>query len=102
MLLQVVGLVSSGPSSGSLSCLPEGSGKVSWATEDFIRVHKEVRESGRHNFQGLRIPIPTAIRYDRIEAALGPNISPKEQRVLDLIKYGMPLDCESGYGIKKT
>ena len=86
----------------SASCLPESGGKVSWSTEDFIRAHRRVKESGLHNFQGCKIPIPTAIRYDRIEAALGPTISPKELQVINLLKYGMPLNCDANYGIKKT
>ena len=43
--------------------------QISWTTEDFIRTHLEVRESGKYNFQGCKIPIPTSIRYDRIEVA---------------------------------
>ena len=60
-----------------------------------------VRESGRHNFEGCKIPIPTAIRYDRIEAALGSEATPKERRVLSLLEFGMPLNCKSNYGVCK-
>ena len=60
-----------------------------------------MRESGKYNFQGCRIPIPTSIRYDRIEAALGSDITFKEQRILDLIKYGMPLNCNKQFGVRK-
>ena len=67
--------------------------KVRWSTHEYICVHKKVRESGLYNFQGCKIPIPTAIWYDRIEASLGPNISPKDQLVVSLLKYGMPINC---------
>ena len=74
---------------------------VSWSTSDYIKVHKMIRDSGKYNFQGCRIPIPTVIRYDRIEAALGPNISPKEKMVVSLLKFGMPINCLSKFGVKK-
>ena len=86
--------------SSRASQLSEGWG-VRWSLEDFIKAHKVVVESGRFNFEGCRIPIPTSIRYDRIEEALGSNVSPKERRVLDLLKFGMPLDCNPNYGICK-
>ena len=60
-----------------------------------------VKGSGKFNFEGCRIPIPTAIRYDRIEAALGSNISPDDQRVISLLKYGMPIGCKTGFGVRK-
>ena len=60
-----------------------------------------VRESGKFNFEGCRIPIPTAIRYDRIEAALGSEATPKERRVLSLLEYGMPLNCKPEFGVSK-
>ena len=74
----------------------------SWSTEGFIKAHKLVRESGRHNFEGCRIPIPTNIRYDRIKDALGDNATPKEERMLCLLEFGMPIDCKPGYGVKKS
>ena len=60
-----------------------------------------IRESGKYNFEGCRIPIPTAIRHDRIRQALGSKATPKEERVLSLLEFGMPIDCESSYGIRK-
>ena len=60
-----------------------------------------MRASGKHNFQGCRIPIPTNIRYDRIEAALGSEVGIKERRVLDLLRYGMPINCSPNFGVKK-
>ena len=95
---------------GSLSSAPSrvnNSGQLSmscgkgWATEDFIRAHILVKESGRYNFEGCRIPLPTAIRFDRLEEALGDDASPKERRMLDLLKYGMPIDCKADYGVTK-
>ena len=64
-------------------------------------VHNLIRESGKYNFEGCRIPIPTAIRHDRIRQALGSKATPKEERVLSLLEFGMPIDCESSYGIRK-
>ena len=87
----------SGSCSDSSSC---GWG-IRWTTDDFINAHKLVRESGKFNFEGCRIPIPTAIRHDRLRAALGVGISPAEHRILSLLEFGMPIDCKPGYGIKK-
>ena len=72
-----------------------------WMAEDFLRVHRLVRESGKFNFQGCRIPVPTAIRYDRIREALGSSVTGKHERVLCLLEFGMPLDCEVSFGVKK-
>ena len=77
------------------------SGDVIWTAADFIRAHEAVKESGRFNFDGCRIPIPTPIRYDRIREALGDEVSSKEQRVLSLLKYGMPIDCKPGFGVRR-
>ena len=60
-----------------------------------------VRESGRFNFEGCKIPIPTVIRYDRIEAALGSEATLKDRRVLSLLEFGMPLNCKPNYGVCK-
>ena len=60
-----------------------------------------VRDSGKFNFEGCRIPIPTTIRYDRIEAALGSEATPKECRVLSLLEYGMPLNCKPEFVVSK-
>ena len=76
-------------------------GAVNWSTKEYVAAHREVRASGKHNFEMCRIPIPTSIRYDRIREALGDNISTKEHQVLELLKYGMPIDCQSNYGVKK-
>ena len=76
-------------------------GEVRWSTEDFIKAHKEVVTSGVHNYQGCQISIPTSIRYNRMRDALGNNIREKELRVLDLLKFGMPIDCKGRFGIKK-
>ena len=85
----------------SLSCPADGKWGESWTTEDFIRAHHAVKRSGKFNFEGCRIPIPTAIRWDRIEAALGGEATPKELRVLSLLKFGMPINCKVGYGVQK-
>ena len=60
-----------------------------------------MKESGKYNFEGCKIPIPTAIRYDWMEAALGSEVSAKERRALSLIKYGMPVNCKQNFGVKK-
>ena len=85
----------------SLSDHPFSSREVSWTTEDYIRAHNMVKASGKFNFEGCRIPIPTAIRYDRIEAALGSEVTPKERRVLSLLEFGMPISCKQNYGVSK-
>ena len=85
----------------SLSDHPFSSREVSWTTEDYIRAHNMVKASGKFNFEGCRIPIPTAIRYDRIEVALGSEVTPKERRVLSLLEFGMPISCKQDYGVSK-
>ena len=57
--------------------------------------------SGKRNYEGCQIPVPTSIRYDRIESALGDRATPKEKRTLSLLKYGMPLDCNAEYGVRR-
>ena len=76
-------------------------GQVKWCTEDFIKAHKAVVCSGQYNHEGCKIPIPTAIRYDRIKEALGENISAKEEKVIQLLKFGMPIDCHGHFGVQK-
>ena len=55
--------------------------------------------SGLHNFQGCKIPIPTPLRYDRLRDALGDSATPKEIKVLELLEFGMPLDCKPEFGV---
>ena len=75
--------------------------KSKWSTEDYLAAHREVVKSGLYNFQGCKISIPTNIRYDLIRNALGDQATPKDQKVLDLLKYGMPIDCKPGFGVSK-
>ena len=86
-----LGRLSNVPSSVIDSDLSVVSGGRCWDTEDFIRAHVLIKESGKHNFEGCKLPLPTTIRYDRFEEALGDNISPKERRMLSLLRYRMPL-----------
>ena len=88
-------------SSESSPCLSLDTGDKCWVPEDHFRVHKLVKESGMHNFEGCRIPVPTNIRYDRIRAALGNKATTGDLRILDLLEFGMPIDCDVNYGIKK-
>ena len=74
---------------------------VRWTAQDHIDAHNAVVRSGSHNFLGCKIPIPTPIRHDRIKEALGNDISPDELRVMELLQYGMPLDCKPSFGIRK-
>ena len=90
-----------GFSGSSASRLSYGGWGVRWSTADFINAHKVVRESEKFNFESCRIPIPTIIRYDRIEEALEGEVSPKGSRLLDLLKYGMPIDCDPRFGVCK-
>ena len=94
----MTGITGRGFSSDSLSTESWG---VKWDTGNFIEAHKAVKASGKFNFEYCKIPIPTPIRYDRIEDALGDEISPKEQRVLSLLKFGMPIDCNPAFGVNK-
>ena len=83
------------------SVLSTSRSMVSWATEDYIEAHKLVRDSGKFNYEGCRIPVPTAIRFDRIRVALGEKITPKEDKILSLVEFGMPIDCKPSFGIRR-
>ena len=76
-------------------------GGMKWSTTDFIEAHKKVVSSGVYNFLGCKIPIPTLIRYDRLREALGEDLTVKEQRTLECLEFGMPLDCSFGSGVSK-
>ena len=80
---------------------PYFGGHIKWSTEEFLDAHRAVVNSGKYNFEGCRIPIPTAIRYDRLREALGSEVSAKEQRVLSFLEFGMPIDCDGKFGVKK-
>ena len=97
-LIQVSGVFSESRASG-LSADSQG---TSWDVEDFIKVHKLVRKSGKHNFESCKIPIPTAIRHDNISEALGEKVIPKEERVLSLLEFSFPIDCKPNSGVKKV
>ena len=86
--------MSRGGSNTITSGLSANSQGTSWGTEDFIKVHKLVRESGKHNFEGCKIPIPTAIRHDRIRETLGGAASPKQMRMLSLLEFGLSINCK--------
>ena len=77
------------------------SSSASWTTEDFIEAHFAVKNSGRYNFEVCKIPVPTKIRFDRIEEALEGKLLPKERRTLQLLRFGMPIGCEPGQGVRK-
>ena len=81
--------------------LSSRSGSTSWLMEDYINAHRLVRQSGAYNFEGCRISVPTAIRYDRMREALGVRATAKETRVLNLLEFGMPVDCKAGFGVTK-
>ena len=83
------------------SSYPSDNGVFKWELTDFIKAHETVRASGRFNFEECRIPIPTAVRYDRIREFLGGDASPKELRVISMLRYGMPINCNPAFGFRK-
>ena len=76
-------------------------GDIKWSTKDYLNVHELVKNSGKYNYEGCRIPIPTIIRYDRMKDALGDDISDKDRKVLQLLKFGMPIYCQGDFGVQK-
>ena len=88
-------------SSGNLSDPVSPSSIVRWTAQDYIDAHNAVVRSGSHNFLGCKIPSPMSIRHDRIKEALGDDISPDELKVIELLQYGMPVDCKPSFGIRK-
>ena len=99
-LVTEVGKVSSGFSISRASPFAYSGGPC-WSTKEFIDAHNSVVNSGMHYFEGCRTLIPTAIRYDQIREALGASISPKEERTLSLLEFGMPIDCNPNFGSSK-
>ena len=90
------------PSSSRDAKLSTENWGVSWTTDDYIRAHLAVKDSGSHNYEFCKIPVPTIIWFDRLEQSLGDLATSKDLRTLNLLKYGMPIDCKPGYGIKKA
>ena len=86
MIIPAQGLnkASSVPSSDSEVGLSSTDWGVSWTTGDFIQAHNLIKKSDKYNFEGCKIPIPTKVRYDRLEKALGEFVTPKEVRTLQL------------------
>ena len=74
---------------------------LKWQVSDFLRAHELVSLSGMHNYENCKIPVPTAIRHDRLRAALGGKATAKELKVLNLLEYGMPINCSGKFGIRK-
>ena len=74
---------------------------VKWQVADFLRAHEQVSNSGMFNYESCKIPVPTAIRHDRLRAALGDKASAKEVRILSLLEFGMPINCDGEFGFKK-
>ena len=60
--------------------MPSESWGVVWTVEDFLEAHCAIRESGKFNFELCRIPVPTKIRYDRLEESLGDKATAKDFR----------------------
>ena len=82
-------------------CSSSANGGLKWQVTDFLRAHELVSLSGLYNYECFKITVPTAIRHDRLRAALGDKATAKEVRVLNLLEYGMPINCDSKFGIKK-
>ena len=82
-------------------CSSSANGGLKWQVTDFLRAHELVSLSGLYNFECCKIPVPTAIRHDRLRAALGDKATAKEVKVLNLLEYGMPINCDGKFGIKK-
>ena len=80
---------------------PTSDKEVSWTAYNYIEAHKLVRNSGKFNYESCRIPIPTKVRFDEIRLALGSSVMPKEERVLSLLEFGMPVFCKASFGIRK-
>ena len=80
---------------------PTSDKEVSWTAHNYIEAHKLVRNSGKFNYESCRIPIPTKVRFDEIRLALGSSVMPKEERVLSLLEFGMPVFCKASFGIRK-
>lgn len=56
-----------------------------------IEVHRLVVESGRHNFEGCRIPVFSRLNIGEWRAR---SSTPEEQLVVDFLEYGWPIGYE--------
>ena len=57
-------------------------------TFEMLDIHKQVKLSGKHNFEGCRIPINTKINTDFMRNML---FDYKDKVVCDLLEFGFPL-----------
>lgn len=55
---------------------------------DAIVQHREIQESGRHNYKGCRFPANSALNVDYFRAML---TNYKDKEVCDLMEFGFPL-----------
>ena len=83
------------------SSLPSLVGRKKWQVGDFLEAHDRIRRSNKHNFEFCKIPVPTAIRHDRLRSALGDKVTTKEERILSLLEFGFPINCVGNFGIRK-
>ena len=83
------------------SSLPSLVGGKKWQVGDFLEAHDRIRRSNKHNFEFCKIPVPTAIRHDRLRLALGDRVTTKEERILSLLEFGFPINCVGNFGIRK-
>ena len=75
---------------------------VAWDIDAYIEAHLAVRDSGKFNFEGCRIPVPTAINFGRLREALGEKATQKDQTTLELLEFGFPINCNPSFGVKKN
>ena len=57
-------------------------------TFEMLDIHKQVKLSGKHNFEGCRIPINAKINTDFMRNML---FDYKDKVVCDLLEFGFPL-----------
>ena len=63
-----------------------------WSITDYVTVNNQIRQSGKCNARGLRIPIPTKINHVFLSKFIE-NFHDKE--VLQFIQFGWPLNAST-------
>ena len=55
-----------------------------------IDLHFQIKQSGKYNFQGLHVPLPSKFNFPFIEKCLEGY---RDKIVVDFLKFSFPIDC---------
>ena len=67
-------------------------GDISSTQSGLLHLHEVVRSSGKHNFEGAKIPLVTKVNIDHLEEALD---NYEDKQIVDFCKFGWPIGIVS-------